>query len=152
MTIEIHYPTASLKPHKEESLQSGHLWIFSGALQQQPHWIEPGGLVDVKSATGQLVARGYFNPQTDIAIRILTHNADEAVDAAFFRRRIHSAIELRQVFDQWQTNCYRLVHAEGDGLPGLVVDRYADILVVQISTAGMERLRPLLIDALVEET
>ncbi len=152
MSLPIRYPTASLKPHREESLLSGHLWVFSGALQQPPHWIEPGGLVDVKSATGQFVARGYYNPQTDIAIRILTHNADEAIDAAFLRRRIHSAIELRQVFDLRQTNCYRLVHAEGDGLPGLVVDRYADILVVQISTAGMESLRPLLIDALMEET
>src|SRR5205823_6612351 len=75
-----HYPTASLKPHREESLLSGHLWIFSGALQQPPRWIETGGIVDVKSATGQFVARGYYNSQTDIAIRILTHNPEEAID------------------------------------------------------------------------
>src|SRR5713226_8629742 len=152
MTIEIHYPTASLKPRKEESLQNGHLWIFSGALQQPPHWIESGGLVDIKSATGQFVARGYYNPHTDIAIRILTHDAEEPIDAAFLRRRIHSAVALRHVFNPNQTNVYRLVNSEGDGLPGLVVDRYADILVAQIHTAGMERLRPLLLDALMEET
>ncbi len=152
MTELVRYPTASLKPHREESLQSGHLWIFSGALQQPPHWVEPGGLIDVKSATGQFVARGYYNPQTDIAIRILAHDIDEPVDAAFIRRRIHSALELRAIFDPEQTNAYRLVHAEGDGLPGLVVDRYADMLVVQIQTLGMERLRPLIIDALLEET
>ncbi len=146
------YPTASLKPHREESLLNGHLWIFSGALQQPPHWIEPGGLVDVKSATGQFVARGYYNLHTDIAIRILTHDIEEAIDGEFLRRRIRSALELRQVFDPVQTNAYRLVHSEGDGLPGLVVDRFADILVAQIHTAGMERLLPLLIDALMSET
>jgi 23S rRNA (cytosine1962-C5)-methyltransferase len=150
--MPVHYPTASLKPHREESLLSGHLWIFSGALQQPPHWIEPGGLVDVKSATGQFVARGYYNPHTDIAIRILTHDAGEAIDEAFLRRRIRAAVELRQIFDPDQTDMYRLIHAEGDGLPGLVVDRFADFLVAQIHTAGMERLRPLLLDALMEET
>ena len=150
--MNFRYPTASLKPRREESLLSGHLWIFSGALQQPPHWIEPGGLVDVKSSTGQFVARGYYNPQTDIAIRILTHNSEEAIDADFLRKRIRSAVELRQVFDPAHTNTYRLIHSEGDGLPGLVVDRFADILVAQIHTAGMERLRPLLIDALMSET
>jgi len=151
MSSFIRYPTASLKPYREESLQNGHLWIFSGALQQPPHWIEPGGLVDVKSATGQFIARGYYNPHTDIAIRILTHDIDEAIDAEFLRRRIRNAVELRQVFDPAQTNVYRLVHSEGDGLPGLVVDRFANILVAQIHTAGMERMRPLLIDALMAE-
>ena len=152
MSTSVRYPTASLKPHREESLLNGHLWIFSGALQQPPHWIEPGGLVDVKSATGQFVARGYYNPHTDIDIRILTHDAGEAIDEAFLRQRIRGAVELRQIFDPDQTNMYRLIHAEGDGLPGLVVDRFADILVAQIHTAGMERLRPLLLDALMEET
>lgn len=146
------YPTASLKPRKDEILQNGHLWIFSGALQQPPYWIEPGGLVDVKSAAGQFVARGYYNPQTDIAIRILTRDSEKAIDFDFFRERIAEAVALRQVFDSDRTNAYRLINAEGDGLPGLVVDRYAEILVVQIHTLGMERQRPLVIQALLEET
>src|SRR6266436_537790 len=152
VSISIRYPTASLKPRREESLLSGHLWIFSGALQQPPHWIESGGLVDVKSATGDFVARGYYNPNTDIAIRILTHDIEESIDEEFMRRRIRSAVALRQVFDPDKTNTYRLVNAEGDGLPGLIVDRFAEILVVQIHTAGMERMHSLVIDALVEET
>jgi 23S rRNA (cytosine1962-C5)-methyltransferase len=152
VSLLIRYPTASLKPHREESLQSGHLWIFSGALQQLPHWIEAGGLVDVKSSTGQFVARGYYNPQTDIAIRILTRDAEEAIDGDFLRRRIHYASELRQVLDPEQTTTYRLIHSEGDSLPGLVVDRYDTMLVAQIHSAGMERLRPLLVDALMKET
>lgn len=151
MSAPVHYPTASLKPRKDESLLDGHLWIFSGALQQAPHWVEAGGLIDVKSSTGQFVARGYYNPQTDIAIRILTRDSEEEIDLAFLRQRVRSALELRQVFDPDVTNAYRLINAEGDGLPGLVVDRYAEILVAQIHTLGMERLRPLLIDALMAE-
>lgn len=151
MSPSVHYPTASLKPRREESLLNGHLWIFSGALQQRPHWIEPGGLVDVKSATGDFVARGYYNPNTDIAIRILTRDIEESIDEEFMRRRIRSAVALRQVFDPDRTNTYRLVNAEGDGLPGLIVDRFAEVLVVQIHTAGMEQMRSLVIDALVEE-
>ncbi|MDQ2887574.1 MAG: class I SAM-dependent rRNA methyltransferase [Chloroflexota bacterium] len=152
MVFSVHYPTASLKPHREESLLGGHLWIFSGALQQPPRWIEAGGLVDVKSATGEFVARGYYNSQTDIAIRILTRDPEEAIDAEFLRRRVRAAVTLRQVFDPAVTNAYRLIHSEGDGLPGVVVDRYADILVVQLHTAGMERLRPQLLEALTQET
>lgn len=148
----IRYPTASLKPRREESLQGGHLWIFSGALQQPPHWIEEGGLIDIKSATGKFIARGYYNPRTDIAVRILTHDIDEPVDADFLRLRVRRAMDLRRVFASERTNAYRLINAEGDGLPGLVVDNYADILVAQIHTAGMERLRPLLVEALMEET
>ncbi len=152
MSASVAYPTASLRPRKEESLLSGHLWIFSGALQQPPHWIESGGLVDVKSSTGKFVARGYYNPRTDIAIRILTHDIDEVIDEEFLRRRIRSALELRRVFDPNKTNTYRLINAEGDGLPGLIVDRFAEMLVAQIHTAGMERLRQLLMDALIDET
>src|ERR1700682_1787892 len=116
-TSAIRYPTASLKPDREKSLLSGHLWIFSGALQQPPRWIEAGGLVDVKSSTGQFVARGYYNPQTDIAIRILTHDLAESIDAEFLRQRIRSALALRRVFDPTDTNAYRLINSEGDALP-----------------------------------
>lgn len=147
-----HYPSASLKPHRAESLVGGHAWIFSGALQQAPSWVAVGDVLDVKSATGQFVARGYYNPQTDIAIRILTYNAEEKIDVTFLRKRIRTAMALRSVFDPAVTNAYRLIHSEGDGLPGLVVDRYADILVVQIQTAGMEQLRAPLIEALQKET
>ena len=152
MPLIMQYPTASLKPHREDSLQSGHMWIFSGALQQPPRWIEPGGLVDVKSSTGQFVARGYYNPRTDIAIRLLTRNIEQTIDEDFLRQRIRSAVDLRKVFDLDKTNTYRLINSEGDGLPGLIVDRFAEILVAQIHTAGMERLRTQIIDALLEET
>jgi 23S rRNA (cytosine1962-C5)-methyltransferase len=121
-------------------------------LQQPPHWIESGGIADIKSATGEFVARGYYNPQTDIAIRILTCDPEESIDETFLRKRIQQAMQLRQALDHTQTTAYRLVNAEGDRLPGLVVDRYADILVAQIHTAGMERMREQLVEALMQET
>lgn len=151
MQSSVHYPSTTLKPHRDESLSGGHVWIFSGALQQPPHWVEAGGLLDVKSATGQFVARGYYNPRTDIAIRILTRNPEEEINVEFLRRRIRRAVKLRRVFDGALTNAYRLIHSEGDALPGVVVDRFGDILVVQIQTAGMEQLRSQLIEALQQE-
>jgi 23S rRNA (cytosine1962-C5)-methyltransferase len=147
----IRYPTASLKPYREEPLIRGHLWVFSGSLQQPPYWIEPGGLADIKSAKGQFVARGYYNPYTDIALRILTFDREEAIDVAFFRRRIQRALARRAALAASQTDAYRVINAEGDGLPGLIVDRYADVLVMQIHTLGMEHLRSLVVEALTQE-
>jgi 23S rRNA (cytosine1962-C5)-methyltransferase len=151
-SLATHYPTASLKPHREEPLLRGHLWIFSRALQQLPHWIEPGGIADIKSATGEFIARGYYNPRTDIAIRILTRDPQETIDKTFLRKRTQQAMQLRQTLDHTQTTAYRLINAEGDALPGLIVDRYTDILVVQIHTAGMERMREQLVEVLMQET
>jgi 23S rRNA (cytosine1962-C5)-methyltransferase len=87
----------------------------------------------------------------DIAVRLLTRNPDETIDAAFLRRTIRQAARLRETLNREETNAFRLVNSEGDGLPGLIVDSYAGYLVAQISTAGMERLREPLVQALVEE-
>lgn len=154
LVSSIHYPSASLKPHREKNLLAGHLWAFSGSLQQPPHWVETGGLLDLKSSTGQFVGRGYYNPGTDIAIRLLTRDVVDIIDEQFIRRRVRHALARRKVFelDDEYTSAYRIINAEGDLLPGLIVDRYNDILVMQIHTAGMERLRPLVIAALEQET
>ncbi len=149
--VSTRYPLVSLKPHREEPLLHGHLWIFSGALQQVPRDVEPGGLVEVRAADGRFIGRGYYHPHTDIAIRLLT-TLDEPVDADLLRRRLRRAQRLRRVFDPRTTDLYRLVHSEGDGLPGLIVDRYADVLVAQVHTLGMERLLPLLVEPLLTET
>src|SRR5260370_10232545 len=98
MTLEIHSPTASLKRRKEESLANGHLWIFSGALQQPPHWVEAGGLLGVKSSTVQFLARGHYNPRTDIDGHVLTHKSEEENKLAFFRQRVRHDAGLRQGF------------------------------------------------------
>ncbi len=144
------YPTISLKPHREGPLLAGHLWVFSGAIHQLSRPAEAGDLVDVRTAEGAYIGRGYYHPQTDIAVRLLTRRPEE-IDSAFLRRTIHRAAALREAFDRNYTNAFRLINAEGDHLPGVIVDYYAGYLVVQISTAGMERLREPFLQALIEE-
>jgi 23S rRNA (cytosine1962-C5)-methyltransferase len=145
------YPVVSLKPRREGPLLAGHLWVFSGAIAHLSRPAEAGDLVDVRTAEGAFIGCGYYHPEMDIAVRILSHDPNETIDTAFLRRRLSQAASLRDVINREHTNAFRLVHAEGDQLPGLVVDSYADWLVVQISTAGMERLRDLLVQALAEE-
>jgi 23S rRNA (cytosine1962-C5)-methyltransferase len=144
-------PVLHLKAHRDEAIVRGHPWIFSRGIRDPKPVLEPGALVDLMDAAGNFVARGYYNPQTDIAVRVLTRDPAVAIDANYFADRIRHARALRAPLERDpQTNAYRLINAEGDFLPGVIVDRYADVLVVQISTAGMERLTPLLIDALRE--
>jgi 23S rRNA (cytosine1962-C5)-methyltransferase len=144
-------PILHLMPRREETVLRGHPWIFSGGLRKPPD-LPPGTLVDVHDAGDRFAARGYYHPRTDIAVRVLTRDPDEMIDAGFFVRRVRRALELRVPLAAEQTNAYRLLNAEGDCIPGAVVDRYDRVLVAQISTAGMERLTPLLIDALREVT
>ncbi|HKD77465.1 MAG TPA: class I SAM-dependent rRNA methyltransferase, partial [Ktedonobacterales bacterium] len=144
-------PVLQLKAHRDETVLRGHPWIFSGALRQPIPNLPSGELVDIQDNSGAFVARGYYHPQTDIAVRVLTRDADEEIDTAFLAVRIRRALALREPLVQsGATDAYRLINAEGDFLPGVIVDRYGDVLVAQISTAGMERLTPQLIDALRE--
>jgi 23S rRNA (cytosine1962-C5)-methyltransferase len=151
MSRAARYPTVSLKPRREAPLLAGHAWVFSGAIHQLARPAEAGALVDVRTAEGAFIGRGYYHPQTDIAVRLLTRDAEEAIDIAFLRRMLRQAARLREALARDQTNAFRLVNSEGDGLPGVVIDSYAGYLVAQISTAGMERLREPLVQALMEE-
>lgn len=138
-------PIIKIKAGREWQLRRGHPWLFSGGILQSPKNVEPGGLVDLYDAANEFVARGYYNPRTDIAVRVLTRDPAEAIDEAFFRRRIEQALTLRrQTIDLSRTDVYRLIHAEGDFLPGVIVDNYAGVLVLQSHTAGIDRqLEPL---------
>jgi 23S rRNA (cytosine1962-C5)-methyltransferase len=151
MSRAARYPTISLKPRREAPLLAGHLWVFSGAIHQLSRPAEAGDIVDVRTGEGAFIGRGYYHPQTDIAVRLLTRDPEEAIDVSFLRRAVRRAATLREAFDHDRTNAFRLINAEGDLLPGLIVDSYAGYLVVQISTAGMERLREPLVQALAEE-
>lgn len=147
----MNYPIFHLKSHRDEALLRGHPWIFSRALRDPQTDLTPGTIVDIHDATDRFVARGYYNPQTDIAVRILTRDAGEVIDAAFMADRVRRALRLRDPFlRETHTNAYRLINAEGDFLPGAIVDRYGDVLVAQISTAGMELLTDDLVTALRE--
>jgi 23S rRNA (cytosine1962-C5)-methyltransferase len=127
--------TLRLKKNEDRRVRAGHLWIFSNELTALDEQIVPGDLVDIVSYGGTYIGRGYVNPHSLIAVRVLTRN-HEPIDESFFANRIARAAALRQrLLPGEQT--YRLVFGEADGLPGLVVDKYADVLVIQISTLGM---------------
>lgn len=144
-------PTITLKPGREKSVNNRHPWLFSGAIQRIDRAAQDGDVVDVHSAAGAWLARGYLNRRSQIQVRLLTWDAGQAIDETFWRSRLQRAIAGRAALAaDPQTDAYRLVYAESDGLPGLVVDRYGDWLVLQALTLGVELVKPLLARLLVE--
>ena len=137
--------TVKLKSKEERRILRGHPWVFSNELQAVPAGLLPGAIVDVIDHAGRFIGRGYFNPHTLIAVRILTRTQEE-IDVGFFRRKISAARALRETLGFGDS--FRAVFGEGDGLPGLIVDKYADTLVVQSSTAGIDHLLDIILSAL----
>lgn len=129
--------TLRLKKKEERRVLRGHPWIFSNELHEVPLDIAPGETVDVLNAGGGFIGRGYFNPRTLIAVRLLTRE-QEPIDAVFLRERISRARRLREQLGFGES--FRAVFSEGDGLPGLIVDKYGGTLVVQSLTAGIDRM------------
>ncbi|MEW5830104.1 MAG: class I SAM-dependent methyltransferase [Chloroflexota bacterium] len=142
-----------LKPGREKSLLRRHPWIFSGAIARVEGEPGMGETVDVFDSKGGFLARAAYSPHSQIRGRAWTFEPGEAVDADFLRRRVRAAIAQRSTFNvQRSTDALRLVHAESDGLPGLIVDRYAEVLVLQLLSAGSEFWKQTLADILIEET
>jgi 23S rRNA (cytosine1962-C5)-methyltransferase len=128
-------------------LRAGHPWVFRKAVEKLPR-IPPGSVVDLTEG-GKFVARGYFDPVSPIAVRVLTRDARETIDGDFFRRRVRSAWELRErLLDRTDTDSFRMVHGESDGLPGVVADLYAGTVVLKLYSAGLTPARGLLVEAL----
>jgi 23S rRNA (cytosine1962-C5)-methyltransferase len=127
-------------------LRAGHPWVFRKAVEKAPKGLAPGAIVDVTD-DGRFVARGYFDPHSAITVRILTREPAEAVDAAFWRRRVARALALRKDLVSGTTG-YRMVHGESDGLPGVVADRYGAFAVVKLYSAGLAPHRAAIVDAL----
>ncbi len=142
--------TLKLKSQEERRLRAGHLWVFSNEIDTDASFktLTPGSLCRLLDARGKPLGMGYVNPRTLLSLRLLSSAPDATIDAAWFAQRIRSALTLRERI--YTEPCYRLVHGESDGLPGLVVDRYGDYLSVQLTTAGMELLKQPLLDALQE--
>jgi len=127
-----------LKPGREKSIRQHHPWIFSGAIRDVRGAPEPGETVDVLAHDGAWLARGAYSPASQIRVRVWSWSQDEAIDAGFFERGLSRAAEARSALAE-RTDAMRLVHAENDGLPGLIVDRYGEWIVVQSLSAGAER-------------
>lgn len=148
-------PQLIIAPGKEKALQRRHPWIFSGAVKRIVGEPQEGDLVDVVDAHGQWMAMGHYQ-QESIICKVLSFDADEAALPVeeLLRRRIHSAVNYRVIlgfFGDEETNVFRLVHAEGDYLPGLVADWYNGVLVLQAHSVGMHRLLPVLAELFVHE-
>lgn len=139
--------TVTLRPGRDASLIRHHPWIFSGAVASLDGSAEPGDTVDVRSADGRLLGRGAWSPASQIRVRMWTFDPDEEVGPALLRARIERAVACRLPADPEPTG-RRLVHAESDGLPGVIVDRYGEFLVCQLLSAGAERWKEELVDAL----
>jgi 23S rRNA (cytosine1962-C5)-methyltransferase len=139
-------PSVGLKIERK----SGHPWVFQRMVERPATRLPPGTVVDITDRTGQWVGRGLYNGHSQIALRVLTAKPDEAIDAAFFADRIGQAVHLRRQILKLDdtTNAYRLIHSEADGLSGLVVDRFADTIVVEFFAAGMYRFRQVILDTL----
>jgi 23S rRNA (cytosine1962-C5)-methyltransferase len=149
MKGQMSYPRIILKKGRDATLRHGHPWVFSGALASVEGNPAPGDVVLAVDAGGQPLALGFFKTG-DIAFRLLTDAPAARIDTDFWRLRIARALALRRQVVPPETDACRLVNAEGDGMPGLVVDRYGDFLALSIGTAGMEKWRETLIALLGE--
>lgn len=141
----------TLKPAREKSLKRRHPWIFSGGIARVEGSPQAGETVAVYSANGEFLAWAAYNPSSQISARVWSWDRDESIDAAFFERRIRTALAAR-MHPTIPVDSYRLVYGEADGLPGVIADRYGDTVVVQLATAGAETWRDAIAQALLGQT
>ncbi len=146
-------PKVILKKGKAKPFWFHHPWIFSGAIQEIKGNTQNGDLVDVFEDSGKFIGKGFINQKSQIAVRLLTWDIHEKIDPEFFHRKIAEAIRLREnvLAMSSVSSAYRLIHSEADGLPGLTVDRYNDLLCVQFLSIGMDQRRDLIVDVLRQE-
>ena len=139
-----------LHPQREKSLLRFHPWVFSKAIAYADENIAPGELVSVLSADEDFLGYGHYSPQSQIRVRIISFNQNDVINKEFIKKRLLAAVSLRQNLISKGNDGVRLVAAEGDYLPGLIVDKYNEFLSISISSLGMEALRPEIIASLQE--
>jgi 23S rRNA (cytosine1962-C5)-methyltransferase len=139
----------TLRPGRERSLQRRHPWVFEGSIARGR--ADAGETVRIDAADGSFLAWGAYSPSSMIRVRAWSFDEAERIDAAFFARRIERAVALRERLPV-ASDGVRLIHGEADGLPGLIVDRYGDTLCAQFLSAGIERWKPVIADALIAAT
>ena len=137
----------TLRKTRETRVRGGHPWIYASEIERVEGEFENGDIVDVADFRGKFIGRGFYNPLSQISLRILTRN-DEPCDRAFFERRVRDAWEYRKLM--CDPDSCRLIYSESDFLPGLVVDKFADVLVMQSLSLGIERIKDMLCDILME--
>ncbi|MEK3731194.1 MULTISPECIES: class I SAM-dependent rRNA methyltransferase [Paenibacillus] len=142
-------PSVILDRSRKKRLEQGHPWIFKSEIASVEGEPAAGELVQVLNHQGRFLAAGYYNPASQITVRVVSYEPIEQMDQAFFAERFRQCMSHRERFVQGE-NAYRLVYGEADFLPGLIVDRFADVLVIQLLTLGMDRCRDEIVSALVE--
>jgi 23S rRNA (cytosine1962-C5)-methyltransferase len=144
-------PSVLLRAGEDRRVRAGHPWVFSNEIlmDAETKALPPGSLANLRAPSGEALGLVTFNPHSLIAARVLSSNPETVVDALFFGRRLAQAAALRDRLVG--VPYYRLIHAEADGLPGTIIDRFGEALVVQVNTAGMELLTPVLLEALEAE-
>ena len=140
--------SVKLKKGKEKAVRQMHPWVFSGAIEQIKGKPENGDIVMVNDSNNAFLAYGFFNDKSRVAVRLLEWNQDSEIDENWWRKKIRTAVKHRENLNTEHTNTYRLIFSEADFLPGLIVDRYADFLSVQILTSGIERIKGIILDEL----
>ena len=150
MKTQRNYPVAVITEKGERKLKEGHVWVFDAEVTELIGEVENGSLVDVVNKKGRFLGTGFFNANSKIRIRIISKNANDKFDAAFFERRLRWCFEYRQTVMKKDFDCCRLVFGEADSFPGLTVDRFGDILVTQTLSLGIEKLKPLLFPLMVK--
>lgn len=142
-------PSVILKKAADSFIKRKHPWIFSGAIEKVEGNPSNGEMVQIFTSNKKLVGSGSFSPSSQIRVRVWSFDPEEKIDIDFFKRKISLAHSLREkIIDTSKTNAYRIINAESDGLPGLIVDRYADYLVCQFLSAGAEFHKKIIIDVL----
>lgn len=143
--------TVTISKRAELAAKRGHPWIYGSEIKGMDEGIAPGEIVKVLSSKGKFVGSGFYNPHSKITIRIFSTNANDSFDRAFWKRRAAYAVDYRlQVMRKEDYDCCRLVFGEADQLPGMTVDRFGDVLSVQVLSLGMEKRKQLFLDGLIE--
>ena len=145
------YPAFTISKKGEMSLKNGHPWVYCDELRNEPEGLKNGELCDIFSEKGSYLGTGFLSLNSKIRIRILSDNANENFSENFFRRRIRYAIDYRKTVMGDDFSACRLIFGEADGMPGLTIDKYGDILVSQVLSYGMDMIKDMIFRLLVEE-
>ena len=150
MKAERQFPRVVITAKGTRWVEQGHPWIYEGEVIRQEGDCENGGFVDAVSEKGKYLGTGFLSEKSKIRVRLLSRNANDRFDAAFWQRRLQYAWDYRKTVMGDQTSCCRIIFGEADGFPGLTVDRFSDLLVTQTLSIGMERAKDMIFPALVK--
>ena len=144
------YTSVKVTPKAEKSLKNGHPWVFSDEITEVNGRYENGDIVDVFSAKDRYLGSGFINDNSKIRVRVISRNANDKFDEAFYKRRLKYAVDYRKTVMGADFSCCRLIFGEADQFPGLTVDRFSDVLSVQIACLGIERIKDMLYRSLLQ--